>query len=501
MFLVLQFPFTDARPFLPTTTNRLPNPVWASPQQDKDFVRSFGEIKRRIQGGLEEWPNEGFYCRAEHALRFDSSFGKRQTIDGAPVPFTKYCSFRRFLSDGCSVSRVETGIRFRSKGKDLRYTGDQCLSVIRSVLSQPTTVVLESKRYPEQFAFSQQNLSKLYLKSSTTRVGSPANPKNWWFAPGTPLVVLEYVKGADLKELPKYIRPVQSEVLTDAQIDLSYTSVKFGEKEIGAWLLGIAPFGTDTAVRRSLRLNLLRFHAEMESIRQIFRLIASEKITISRGDASSDKLQTYLHKSIRLLSRESRDGLPQSKILEIAQQQLDNIIDVGERKSLLEQLSAIRKNYFLSVKKFTEPKGTSHREPIYELTAETINIIYGGNQTVTNQTQNVYGNVTGNINQAAAKNIRESFNITAESGSSPELKKLLDELGGSVMEMAKSLPEAEQKKAARDYKSLVEETTSEEPRKEWYELSAKGLTDAAKTVGEIATPVITVVKMILALFA
>ena len=68
-----------------------------------------------------------------------------------------------------------------------------------------------------------------------------------------------------------------------------------------------------------------------------------------------------------------------------------------------------------------------------------------------------------------------------------------------MTEMVKSLPEKDQKRVAKDYQSLAAEATSEEPRKEWYELSAKGLIEAAETVGAMAAPVITAVKAILAL--
>jgi hypothetical protein len=499
MFLVLQLPFTDSRPFLPIASHRLLDPVWASPREDKDFVRSFGEVKRRLRGGLGEWPTEGFYCCAERALRFDASFAKRQLIDESLVPVRKFCAFRRFLADGCAVARVEIGVKYRSRGKDLRFTGDQCLGLIRSLLSQRVTVPFGGDQQSGDLLSVHQKLSRLYLKSSTAKVSCEAVQQNWWFAPGNPLLVLEYIVGTDVKELPKYTRSVQSEILTDAKISLSHARVRFRGREVGTWLLGVTPHETDPIVLRSLRLNLLRFHAEMESIRQIFRLIVGEKIVINRGTAASDKLQKHMQDSICLLSRESREGLPQSKILDVARQ-FDELINTGDRESLLLQLSAIRRNYFRSVDAFTQSKGVSPVEPRYDITAETV-ILIDRSRNMTKQSQNIYGNVTGNINQVAAKTIQDSFNTIAEAEISGALKGKLEELGGAVTEMAKNLPETKQKKVAQDYKSLTDEVTSEEPRKEWYELSAKGLMNAAKTVGEIAMPVITVVKSILALLA
>jgi hypothetical protein len=176
------------------------------------------------------------------------------------------------------------------------------------------------------------------------------------------------------------------------------------------------------------------------------------------------------------------------------------MLEDNERKMLLEKISEIRKNYFNNFDRFTQPKEPLVPQPIYGLTAEGDIHVHIGEFIVTKQNQNIFGNVGGNVNQVAAKTIRESFNQVTESEASSELKSKLEELGKLVEDMlGAGLSEKDQKKVARDYKGFAEEATSEEPRKEWYELSAKGLIEAAKTVGEIATPVIAVVKSILAL--
>ncbi|MDJ0902579.1 MAG: hypothetical protein QNJ55_27625 [Xenococcus sp. MO_188.B8] len=108
---------------------------------------------------------------------------------------------------------------------------------------------------------------------------------------------------------------------------------------------------------------------------------------------------------------------------------------------------------------------------------------------------------TGNINQAAAKAIIDSREKVAQSDAARDLKDRLTELSQAVAEMAKALPENQQEQVARDLKSLTDEATSDSPRKSWYELSAKGLIEAAKIVGEIAEPVITATKAVLTLLA
>jgi internalin A len=74
-----------------------------------------------------------------------------------------------------------------------------------------------------------------------------------------------------------------------------------------------------------------------------------------------------------------------------------------------------------------------------------------------------------------------------------ERKDLLEELQKQVQELIEKLPDEKKDKApkiARDLKMLVEQSTSDEPERAWYSLSAKGMLEAATWVkdlsGEIA---------------
>lgn len=115
----------------------------------------------------------------------------------------------------------------------------------------------------------------------------------------------------------------------------------------------------------------------------------------------------------------------------------------------------------------------------------------GQSITITNST-------VGDVNQVAANTITNSFNKVAQSSAPDELKEQLTKLNEAVKEMLKHLPETEQKQVAQDLKVLTDEALSETPRRKWYELSADGLIEAAKAVGEIALPVITTAKAVLA---
>ncbi len=116
-----------------------------------------------------------------------------------------------------------------------------------------------------------------------------------------------------------------------------------------------------------------------------------------------------------------------------------------------------------------------------------------------NQRINISNSTVGDVNQAAADSISNSFNKVAASSAPDELKEQLKRLSEAVAEMCKHLPDEEQQRqAAQDLKVLTDEAVSEEPRRKWYELSAEGLIEAARAVGEIASPVITTAKAVLA---
>lgn len=517
MFIAIQFPFTDARPFLNADTCRLTLPIWSLPTPNIDFVRSFGVIKRRLLGGINNWSNEEMYCRVTNAIKFKSALSTNQTLVEQKIKSNQVCEFRRLIADGRfqaegnTVIRLEVGFSYGGKVDihahnppeiggngnsiycaDLNYR--EFVNFLQIVLGQSIVIRRDGKAQPGYLSDAGDYVEKKYLDATTKQLSAlPIVVESWWFRRGSPLAVLEYESGLDITEFPPYLKTIQSEILSTAKIEVGYMEVEFRGKRFGVWLLGVKRKETDREVLRGLRLNLFRFHAELESIKQIFRLIVRKNITVERGSLASDRLQRFLNDSIRLLSKETRDGIPPSAFLDIAQQGED-IITPGERTTLLTQLSDVRGNLLKNIEKFTEQK---EKEDIKVIVTQTFNAAdYRSNMN--NQTLNNFGTM-GDVNQVAAQSIDNSFNKIAQSEASQELKAKFEELNAQVAELLKSLPKDKQDKVARDLETLTEETASKEPRKPWLELSAQGLIDAAKTVGEIAAPVITTVKAILAL--
>jgi hypothetical protein len=514
MFIAVQFPFADVRPFLPEDTNRLPSPTWPLPEPNREFLRSFGIVKPRRRGGIKDWPGEELYCRATRALRFMSGFARLDKDGGATLFRERYCAFRRLMADGRAVVRLELGIGYRRhKTTAGPMDSPACLAFIRSIFNLPVRMIdAQGSVVGGCLLGIERHLAQKYLQATTGYDnGQLQRTEKWWLKAGTPLTLIEYVIDRDIEELPRASKRVTT--LRDSSVDLSHCRVELHGRRLGVWFLGIRPGETNLDFLRRLRINLLRLHAEKEGLKQMLRLIAQRRIIVESGTAASDPnhpsqhLQDYLHNAIRFLSKESFYGLPQSDILEAAHD-FEEFVSEGERETLLSQLAPIRRNLLRNVEAFVAPQRAGSGF-IVNITGVQyfINREHSGNITMTNQSLNIggegsvfHGDV--NVNQVAARTIQGSFNRVANADVDAELKRELEALATAVGEMLKHMPdETEQKQAAQDLETLTNEVLSESPRRQWYELSAEGLIKAAKTVGEIAEPVVKAAAAVLALLA
>ena len=98
-----------------------------------------------------------------------------------------------------------------------------------------------------------------------------------------------------------------------------------------------------------------------------------------------------------------------------------------------------------------------------------------------------------------ANSIKDSFNKTESSAISPDLKAQLKQLASEIGKISQLLPPEKAQQAAQDLSTLTTEATNKAPRKSWWELSMKGLADAAKSVGDIVKPILDIPAKLTAL--
>lgn len=229
--------------------------------------------------------------------------------------------------------------------------------------------------------------------------------------------------------------------------------------------------------------------------------------TLDFTHQKDDDLKAIIFAFTRLLDRYDNINFKVVSVYSVGQ----NIFNIGIAVNsgiATTTLSSQYKQYFEQYSQLSEQEkqktiGAKNEEPINKLkrllsTARDSpgsyiieNINFAGAQNVS----------VGNINQVAANTITNAFNTVAQSSAPQELKVELEKLNQAVTEMVKALPDEKQREVAQDLKTFTDEATSQSPRRKWYELSAEGLVEAAKAVGEVAIPVVTATKAVLSLLS
>jgi hypothetical protein len=97
---------------------------------------------------------------------------------------------------------------------------------------------------------------------------------------------------------------------------------------------------------------------------------------------------------------------------------------------------------------------------------------------------NVTNNVNQNVNQATATD---------------EVKNLVKQLTEKVSALSPSIEPEVAQQMGDDVEALSKEMTKPKPRKEWYQLTLKGLKEAAEALGAIGKPVIEIVLKLMPL--
>ncbi len=127
-----------------------------------------------------------------------------------------------------------------------------------------------------------------------------------------------------------------------------------------------------------------------------------------------------------------------------------------------------------------------HAERIEKMTRQEKVINIGNNNTIT-------------APLVIADSIENSFNTLKDAQVDDEVKNLMQELLKTISEVSTKIPSDKLNDAetmTRTAETLVKEATSTNPRREWYEVSLKGLKQAAINIGELAVPVLNIVAKI-----
>jgi hypothetical protein len=509
MLVVVQFPIVDARSFVPGAAERLDLPDWPTPptELNPQFFRSFGPAVRRRRGPDAAWIDERVFCRANRGLRLldlgHASLGleserqltsiRRGRLHSRVSELLPVCAFRRLLYDGEAVGRVEVGIGHSPRAARLRgLEGAELFAIVQDILSTPTEVAqIAGPAVRRPLILQGGNLGKLFERASTRSSGA-SDAGTGLVEGGMPLVVVEFQRG-EVKRLPPQFRAVN--VAQTEGAELAFAWLKLEQGTIPVWFLGRGSASPQSL--RSLRLCLLRLHAERVALDLTLRQLRRGRVTFDAESEAGERLQAYLNRATRVVERDQVGGISQSALL-AAFDAADTVLRPEDRTELVERLAQSRNQVLRKIQKYEAKRG--YVREIHATYYVEGDLVEHNEQNITGGT--IYGNVT---NKIAAAKIDGSLNTVTNSTAPPELKEALTLLNDEVKALIRQLEEQgvgteKVADAANLLETFTKQATEDRPLKEVLIAAGTGLADAAKAVSErvapIAGAVTTVMKLL-----
>ncbi|MDQ5824358.1 MAG: hypothetical protein M3441_09130 [Chloroflexota bacterium] len=468
-------------------------------------MRYFGGIKRRRGGGINSWVGENEICEARRALRFGSDLTFGIPEKRLEVPLT--CAYRRFYFDGYAVGKYEVGVATRYRayiGLSKQETG----RLINHFLKLPVRI-WESPGKAKQVELGRAGdlLARLYSIATTAASYKAAWPE-WSVGSGKPMLFLEQRPGEQVQQLaiPFQVRPVLLPNDWNG-LQLSHCFVPYNGKEVPMWILSIKS-GSNLESARTLRLYLMRLHAEQECLLHVLNNIADEHIQVSPDQKASEYLQRYLHDVTTRIGRleaksEQKYNL---EVAEIARASVDRM-SPGRTLQLLGRIEGlgIRPNVLRKIKYrvgiLAGNVMVDNAEEIIvqntkEVTVENAEKVDTGDDitisgSITNSIVNIKSRLDGTVQQ-----------INALPGADQATKDQLVQLTQQLSELLGQVPEkapdkvADAETVSKRMETIVAEVGSPKPDKEVVNFSLESLKKAAANIAGVLPAVLPIAQQI-----
>ena len=291
MLFSIQFPIADLRKFV-CPGSLIRRPGWPNPDLDTEFVRYFGTIRKRGQGGLEDWVGESRLCEADRALRFRETCAYRPINPAKRVSLV--CAYRRFYKDDLGIGRYDVGLA-HSGMRSAKLTPQDMEPLLRHLLGLKV-VVREPNETPNATKSSKEGtlleagnrIARLYAFGSTKQTHRGQSPQ-WWVLGGAPMLTLSLPAPAKFELKTTY----STEPEGGQGLRVMHSYIRFKGREVSLWTFeGIN--GDNTEKARQLRLYLTRVHTEQECLRLTINQIQSGNIVVSPRSPEAQALQRYL---------------------------------------------------------------------------------------------------------------------------------------------------------------------------------------------------------------
>jgi hypothetical protein len=366
------------------------------------------------------------------------------------------------------VGKLEVGISAEVESLNRK----QAHELIRHCLDLPVTIpALSCKAVSSDFAgkpvetvlgLAGKHFARFYAGSSISHP-PPVKLEDWWVISGAALLFL--IHGSSEKiDIPFRGKSLPRSGNSDTDFDLSYYEVPHAGRSLRMWTMGLTP-NRSYKNARSLKICLLRLHAEHESLRLVLQNISTNKIDTAPRTNESNTLQRYLNEATRRVSRlgSEADHLSKTDLAEVARESED-IVSPGEREALLTTLTNldVRRNIFFKIQDYVNADII-----VKELYMDSKYKITGGNQgavgdsaQASNNSFNTWNQSGGDLKELAKqlsllrKELREQAQepghfesataiakaeVAAENGDGPTVFKHLKTAGTWALETASSI--------------------------------------------------------------
>lgn len=278
----LQFPISDSRAFATSQTTRLDVPDWPDPRTygNPQFVRRFGPAAERSLGPDAAWTDERIYCRARRAIGFPEL--RRARLRAGEFTVRPFLVFRRLICDRTTaVARVEVGIVGSLPAYAPSLVPAAVESLVRDVLALNTDVFdLDDGVVRADLSEQGRRLARLFAFATSRRKLAAATPQELDLVQfGRPVVIAEFDDG-EVLALPKHAQAIGGTVTGDAELVFYDERTRGGRVPVWVLRRGTTP----EPVLRSLRLCLLRLHAERECLDRVLAHVQASRIVYTGRD-------------------------------------------------------------------------------------------------------------------------------------------------------------------------------------------------------------------------
>lgn len=483
MLFTLQFPIADVRRFATSDAEEfiLGRPSWPAAMVDQDFVRSFGSIRERPRGGINNWIGEQAICRATRAIRFSDIPPYR----GPEHTIALRGAFRRFYFDGLAVGKVEVGINVEVVEP---VSGPAARQLIHHLLTLEVSIPNPAGD-PTRVSLIEAGpaLAQLY-SLATVRAEEKQRVDPALVKAGPPLAALVKVHSDEPVSIPFD----RTELPVAQDFSLGCARVPYAGKHLCVWDFSLLPSrmrGVSKNSAREVRIALFRLHAERSVLHLTLQWLRTANVVFDRDSMASESFQYYLAHTLKHIrqNKENAERLVNSDVVEVARQ-YEDMAQPGSREQLLQAVDQleIRLNVKRNVRDYIKRDAPSFN-------------FYGSVGSVDMGDKiEISGNTGSNINVKSSldSTSQKVDGITVVQGTDKDdLKQLIADLQRELEPVAEKDPEGAQKVAdAAD--RVVTEAARKVPDNKFLNVSAKGLKEAAEAVAKIAPTVLAVATKI-----